>query len=165
MQTGLRHVIKAMRGYQNQGVRREHERQYSRSVYRSRGRSSSSAYLTYWTIKLPRPSLIVTGAVIGSGELVLTTSLGAVAGWSLLWWLVLSCWCKSLVQAELARYTIVSGDTYLRAINRLPGRIWRISWPIWLGLIAYIQEPSDSAVYLEVQEKRCLFFYLTWTLS
>ena len=84
------------------------------------------------------PSLIVTGAVIGSGELVLTTSLGAVAGWSLLWWLVLSCWCKSLVQAELARYTIVSGDTYLRAINRLPGRIWRISWPIWLGLIAYI---------------------------
>jgi Mn2+/Fe2+ NRAMP family transporter len=84
------------------------------------------------------PSLIVTGAVIGSGELVLTTSLGAVAGWSLLWWLVLSCWCKSLVQAELARYTIVSGDTYLRAINRLPGRIGHISWPIWLGLIAYL---------------------------
>ena len=84
------------------------------------------------------PSLIVTGAVIGSGELVLTTSLGAVAGWSLLWWLVLSCWCKSLVQAELARYTIVSGDTYLRAINRLPGRIWHISWPIWLGLLAYL---------------------------
>ena len=84
------------------------------------------------------PSLIVTGAVIGSGELVLTTSLGAVGGWSLLWWLVLSCWCKSLVQAELARYTIVSGDTYLRAINRLPGRIGHISWPIWLGLIAYL---------------------------
>ena len=84
------------------------------------------------------PSLIVTGAVIGSGELVLTTSLGAAAGWALLWWLLLSCWCKSLVQAELARYTIVSGDTYLRAINRLPGRIWHISWPIWLGLMAYI---------------------------
>ena len=84
------------------------------------------------------PSLIVTGAVIGSGELVLTTSLGAAAGWALLWWLLLSCWCKSLVQAEMARYTIISGDTYLRAINRLPGRIWRISWPIWLGLMAYI---------------------------
>ena len=89
-------------------------------------------------IKYLGPSLIVTGAVIGSGELVLTTSLGAAAGWALLWWLLLSCWCKSLVQAELARYTIVSGDTYLRAINRLPGRIWRISWPIWLGLMAYI---------------------------
>jgi Mn2+/Fe2+ NRAMP family transporter len=84
------------------------------------------------------PSLIVTGAVIGSGELVLTTTLGAAAGWSLLWWLFLSCWCKALVQAEIARYTITSGDTYLRAINRLPGKLWRISWPIWLGLLAYV---------------------------
>ena len=89
-------------------------------------------------LKYLGPSLVVMGAVIGSGELVLTTSLGAVAGWSLLWWMLLSCWCKSLVQAEIARYTIVSGDTYLRALNRVPGRIWRISWPIWMGLIAYI---------------------------
>ena len=89
-------------------------------------------------LKYLGPGLIVTGAVIGSGELVLTTSLGAAAGWSLLWWLLLSCWCKSLVQAEIARYTIVSGDTYLRALNRLPGRIGRVSWPICLSLIAYI---------------------------
>ncbi|MCY4556877.1 MAG: Nramp family divalent metal transporter, partial [Chloroflexi bacterium] len=89
-------------------------------------------------LKYLGPSLIVTGAVIGSGELVLTTSLGAVAGFTLLWWMLLSCWCKSLVQAEMARYTIESGDTYLRAINRLPGRIWRISWPIWLGILAYV---------------------------
>ena len=84
------------------------------------------------------PSLIVTGAVIGSGELVLTTSLGAAAGWALLWWLLLSCWCKALVQAELARYTITTGDTYLRAINRLPGHFAGISWPIWMGILAYV---------------------------
>lgn len=84
------------------------------------------------------PSLLITGAVIGSGELVLTTSLGAAAGWTLLWWLVLSCWCKSLIQAELARYTIATGDTYMRAINRLPGRMLHVSWPIWLGLVAYL---------------------------
>lgn len=89
-------------------------------------------------LKYLGPSLIVTGAVIGSGELVLTTSLGAVAGWALLWWILLSCWCKSLVQAEMARYTIVSGDTYLRAMNRVPGRIWTLSWPIWLFLLAYV---------------------------
>jgi Mn2+/Fe2+ NRAMP family transporter len=80
----------------------------------------------------------VTGAVIGSGELVLTTSLGAVAGWGLLWFMLLSCWCKSLVQAEIARYTIISGDTYLRALNRVPGKIWRITWPIWLSMFATI---------------------------
>ena len=72
-------------------------------------------------IKYLGPSLIITGAAGGSGELVLTTSLGAVAGWALLWWLLLACLSKSFVQAELARYTVVSGDTYLRAVNRLPG--------------------------------------------
>ncbi|HIA48093.1 MAG TPA: hypothetical protein EYN96_09040 [Candidatus Hydrogenedentes bacterium] len=88
-------------------------------------------------LKYLGPSLIVTGAVIGSGELILTTSLGAVAGWSLLWWMLLACWSKSLVQAEISRYTIISGDTYLRAINRVPGRIWRASWPLWISIIAY----------------------------
>lgn len=89
-------------------------------------------------LKYLGPSLIVSGAVIGSGELILTTSLGATVGWALLWWMLLSCWSKSLVQAEIARYTIISGDTYLRALNRVPGRIWRISWPIWMGLIAFV---------------------------
>jgi Mn2+/Fe2+ NRAMP family transporter len=42
-------------------------------------------------LKYLGPSLVISGAVIGSGELVLTTSLGAVAGWSLLWWMLLSC--------------------------------------------------------------------------
>ncbi len=88
-------------------------------------------------LKYLGPSLVVSGAVIGSGELVLTTTLGATAGWSLLWFLLLSCWCKSLVQAELARYTIVSGDTYYRAINRVPGRIGRVSWTVWISIIAY----------------------------
>ena len=84
------------------------------------------------------PSLVVMGAVIGSGELVLTTALGAKVGWALLWFLLLSCWCKSLVQAEMARYTVISGDTYLRAMNRLPGHVGPISWYIVLMLLAYV---------------------------
>ncbi len=84
------------------------------------------------------PSIIVTGSVVGSGELILTSSLGAAVGFTLLWWMLVSCWSKSLVQAEIARYTIVSGDTYLRAMNRLPGRIWKLSWPIWIGLLGFI---------------------------
>lgn len=84
------------------------------------------------------PSIIVSGSVVGSGELILTSSLGAAVGFSLLWWMLVSCWSKSLVQAEIARYIIVSGDTYLRAMNRIPGRVWKISWPIWVGLIGFI---------------------------
>lgn len=89
-------------------------------------------------LKYLGPSLIVSGAVVGSGELILTSSLGAAAGFSLLWWIVLSCWVKSLVQSEVARITITSGDTYLRAWNRIPGHFARLSWPIWVGIIGII---------------------------
>ena len=88
------------------------------------------------------PSVIVSGSIIGSGEILLTSSLGAEAGFVLLWWVLLACWSKSIVQAELSRYIITSGDTYLRAMNRLPGRLrgprGPISWPIVLGLFALI---------------------------
>lgn len=88
------------------------------------------------------PSVIVSGSVVGSGEIILTSSLGASAGFLLLWWVLVSCWSKSLVQAELSRYVIATGDTYLRALNRLPGRLpgprAPIAWPIWLGLVAFI---------------------------
>ena len=86
------------------------------------------------------PSVVVGAAVVGSGELLLTSSLGSAAGISLLWWVILSCWSKSIVQAELGRYILTTGDTYLRALGRLPGRIrgprGPVAWPIWLQLTA-----------------------------
>ncbi len=86
--------------------------------------------------------MIVSGAIIGSGEILLTASLGANAGFLLLWWVLIACWSKSIVQAELARYIITSGDTYLRAMNRIPGRIrgpkGPISWPLVIGLLAFL---------------------------
>ncbi len=88
------------------------------------------------------PSVVVAGSIVGSGEIILTAGLGAAAGFVLLWWVLLSCWIKSLVQAELARYVIASGDTYLRAMNRLPGKIplprGRLSAPVALHLVAFV---------------------------
>ena len=88
------------------------------------------------------PSVIVAGSIVGSGEILLTSGLGAVAGFALIWWVLLSCWSKSIVQAELTRYCITSGDTYMRALNRLPLRIpgpkQKVSWPVWLAVIAFI---------------------------
>ena len=80
---------------------------------------------------------------MGSGEILLTAGLGAAAGFVLLWWVLFSCWIKSLIQAELARYVITTGDTYLRALNRLPGKLRffnreRVAWPIWLGLVGFV---------------------------
>lgn len=89
------------------------------------------------------PGIVVSGSIVGSGEILLTAGLGAAVGFSMLWWVLFSAWIKSLIQAELARYVVTSGDTYLRALNRLPGTLpgpkgQRISWPIWLGLIGFI---------------------------
>lgn len=89
------------------------------------------------------PGIVVSGSIVGSGEILLTAGLGAAVGFVMLWWVLFSCWVKSLIQAELARYVVTSGDTYLRGLNRLPGKLpgpkgERISWPIWLGLLGFI---------------------------
>jgi len=94
------------------------------------------------TLKYLGPSVIISATIVGSGEIILTASLGAAVGYSMLWWVLLSCWSKSILQAELARYVVLSGDTYLRALNRAPGRLpgprKPFSWPLALGIIAFI---------------------------
>lgn len=93
------------------------------------------------TLKYLGPSVIISATIVGSGEIILTASLGAAVGYAMLWWVLFSCWSKSILQAELARYIVLSGDTYLRAINRVPGRIpgprKDFAWPIGLGLIGF----------------------------
>ena len=83
------------------------------------------------------PSLILTATLIGSGELILTTTLGARVGFAALWVIILSCVLKVALQESLGRYTISSGDTTLLAINRLPGPRFIVSWTVWflLGVI------------------------------
>ncbi|MXX75929.1 MAG: divalent metal cation transporter [Holophagales bacterium] len=99
---------------------------------------------TSWRTRLRYlgPSVVISGAIVGSGEMILTSALGAAAGFVLLWWVLLSCWIKSLIQAELARYTLVSGDTYVRAMNRLPFRIrigrGHISFAVAITLVALV---------------------------
>jgi len=93
-------------------------------------------------LKFLGPGVIISASIVGSGEIILTASLGAAVGFSMLWWVILSCWSKSIVQASLARYIVLSGDTYLRALNRIPGRLpgprGKVSWPVIIGLIAFL---------------------------
>ena len=93
-------------------------------------------------LKYLGPSVIISATIVGSGEIILTASLGAAVGYVMMWWVLLSCWSKSILQAELARYVVLSGDTYLRALNRAPGKIpgprGKFSWPLGVGLIAFL---------------------------
>ncbi len=93
------------------------------------------------------PSVIITSTIVGSGEVILTASLGAAVGYGMLWWVLISCWSKSIVQGELARYIVLSGDTYPRALNRVPGKITihkdkRVSWPLILVALSFLTSVS-----------------------
>lgn len=77
------------------------------------------------------PGMILAASIIGSGELIATTTLGAKEGFTALWIILLSCFIKPIIQSELGRYTIATGETGLEALNRVPGPRWRVNWIVW----------------------------------
>ena len=81
------------------------------------------------------PGLILASAIVGSGELIATTVLGAENGYTLLWLILVSCAIKVVVQNELGRYVIGTGETALEAFNRIPGPRLRVSWVVWLWFL------------------------------
>ena len=103
------------------------------------------------TLRHLGPGMILVGSIVGSGELIMTTKLGAEVGFLLLWFILLSCFIKVVVQAELVRHTISSGKTFLEVFNSLPGPGGlRPRWltPRWMvavllsflaGLVVYTQ--------------------------
>lgn len=77
------------------------------------------------------PGLILAGAVVGSGELIATTKVGAEAGFWLLWLVILGCVLKVFAQVEIGRYALTWGKTSMEALNELPGPRWRVHWVLW----------------------------------
>jgi manganese transport protein len=77
------------------------------------------------------PGMILAASIVGSGELIATTTLGAKVGFAALWVIVLSCLIKPIIQAEMGRYTIASGETGLEALNHVPGPRFRVNWIVW----------------------------------
>lgn len=84
------------------------------------------------------PSIILTATLVGSGELIVTTTYGAQVGFQALWLIIATCFLKVAIQEAIGRYTISSGDTTLVALNKLPGPRWRMGWPVWIWLIAVL---------------------------
>lgn len=85
-----------------------------------------------WTaLRQIGPGIILAGSIIGSGELLLTTSLGAEYGFAFLWLILFSCVIKVFVQIELGRYAISSGKPTLAALDDLPGPRLGAHWLVW----------------------------------
>jgi manganese transport protein len=87
------------------------------------------------------PGMILAASIVGSGELIATTTLGAQEGYKLLWLIVLSCLVKPIIQAELGRYTIATAEPTLESVSQLPGPRFgrasagstrgRVGWLAW----------------------------------
>jgi Mn2+/Fe2+ NRAMP family transporter len=91
------------------------------------------------------PGLILAASIVGTGELINTTSLGAEEGFRLLWLILLSCVIKVFVQVELGRYAITHGRTTLEAFDSLPGPRLGTSWICWLWLIMMLTTQAQIA--------------------
>ena len=83
------------------------------------------------------PGLIITAGIVGSGELIVTPKLGASAGFTLLWFIIVGCILKVFIQIELGRTTLSRGTTTLETMNMVPGPRVVVSWLLWLWLIMF----------------------------
>ena len=84
------------------------------------------------------PGLIISAAIVGSGELIVTTVLGAQVGFTLLWFIVLGCLVKVFVQIELGRYTLTYGKTTISAMDDVPGPRFVLGWMVYAWILMYV---------------------------
>ncbi len=91
------------------------------------------------------PGLILAASIVGTGELINTTALGAKQGFVLLWLILISCVIKVFVQVEMGRYAITQGKTSLAALHTLPGPRFGTSWLGWLWLIMMLATNGQLA--------------------
>ena len=87
------------------------------------------------TLRKLGPGIIIAGSIVGSGELIATTKVGAEAGFWLLWLIVIGCIIKVFAQIEMGRYTITWNETPLMALNKVPGPRWKVNWIVWYWTI------------------------------
>jgi Mn2+/Fe2+ NRAMP family transporter len=92
---------------------------------------------TFWrSLRYLGPGLILSAAIVGSGELIATTTLGAEAGFSLLWIILFGCLAKVAVQLEYGRYCICHGIPTFQAWNRIGrAKILALHWTVLLGVL------------------------------
>ena len=84
------------------------------------------------------PGVVVSGSVVGSGELLVTTRMGAEVGFVFLWGVILACLVKFVIQLELGRQCLLRKSSTVQILDQVPGARWRgTSWIAWLCVVGY----------------------------
>ncbi|TNF43290.1 MAG: divalent metal cation transporter [Cytophagales bacterium] len=83
-------------------------------------------------LKFLGPGFILGASIVGSGELIATTVLGAEAGFITFWVILLSCFIKVSIQLEYGKNAILTGKPLMVEFNELAGlRIGKGHWTVW----------------------------------
>ena len=84
------------------------------------------------------PGVVLSGSVVGSGELLVTTRMGAEVGFVFLWGVIVACLIKFFIQIELGRQCILHNSTTIQLLDRVFGlRLRDTSWVVWICVIGY----------------------------
>ncbi len=90
------------------------------------------------------PGFILSASVVGSGELISTTTLGAKAGFVTFWVIIVSCAVKVAIQLEFGKQAIRTGETVFTSLNRLGGPRFgkqKANWSLWTWLVLWLVKP------------------------
>ena len=63
-------------------------------------------------LKFLGPGFILSASIVGSGELIATTTLGAKAGFITFWVIIVSCLVKVALQLEFGKNTVFLKTIY-----------------------------------------------------
>lgn len=84
--------------------------------------------LLFEKIKFLGPGFILSASIVGSGELIATTVLGAEGGFITFWVILVSCLVKVAIQLEFGKNAIITGKPLMVSFASLPGPK---NWAIW----------------------------------
>ncbi|MEN2282191.1 Nramp family divalent metal transporter [Algoriphagus sp. SE2] len=74
------------------------------------------------------PGFILSASIVGSGELIATTVLGAEGGFITFWVILVSCLIKVAIQLEFGKNAIITGKPLMTSFSLLPGPK---NWAVW----------------------------------
>lgn len=78
------------------------------------------------------PGFILSASIVGSGELIATTVLGAQGGFITFWVILVSCLIKVAVQLEFGKNAIISGNPLMAEFNKLSRyQLLNSNWLVW----------------------------------
>lgn len=95
-------------------------------------------------LKYLGPGFILSASVVGSGELISTTTLGAKAGFVTFWVILVSCAVKVAIQLEFGKQAIRTGETVFTSLNKLGGPRFgkqNANWSLWTWLVLWLVKP------------------------